>query len=59
VSTHPKPSAKNAKGATRSKFKFEEGQPALDRFTRTMESLFRVPKFAIQPHKPVRRKAER
>jgi len=43
--------------AGRKKFEFEEGKPALDRFTRTMKALFRVPKSQAQnaPHKPISR----
>lgn len=60
---HPKPSAKNAEGETRrqvSKFQFEEGKPALDRFTRTMKALFRVAKSDVQdaPTKPISHKAK-
>jgi len=32
----------------RRKLEFEEGQKALDNFTGTMKSLFRVPKSAVQ-----------
>jgi hypothetical protein len=44
---NPKPSAKNEKGEA-SKFQFEEGKPALENFTRTMQALFRVPKSKVQ-----------
>lgn len=49
---HSKPSAKNAKGEARrapSKFQFEEGNSALDRFTRTIKALFRAPKSTSHP----------
>lgn len=56
MTNHPKPSAKNAEGETRreSKFQFEEGQPALDNFKRTMTALFRVAKSDVRDsaHKP-------
>jgi hypothetical protein len=55
MTNHPRPSAKNAEGETRrasSKFQFEEGQPALDNFKRTMTALFRVPKSEVQNSAP-------
>jgi hypothetical protein len=59
MTNHPRPSAKNAKGETprESRFQFEEGQPALDKFKRTMTALFRVPKSEVQDaaHKPTTR----
>jgi hypothetical protein len=58
MTNHPRPSAKNAEGETRqasSRFQFEEGQSALDNFTRTMKALFRVPKADVvnRTHKPI------
>lgn len=52
MANHPKPSAKNAKGEPHrvsSKFQFEEGKPTLDRFTGTIQALFRVPKSTNDP----------
>jgi len=57
MANHPKPSAKNAKGEAHrasKKFQFEEGKPALDRFTRTMKALFRAPKSISHPKRKAR-----
>ena len=56
---HPKSSAKKTQGETlrASKFQFDEGQRALDKFKRTMTALFRVPKSEVgnSAHKPTTR----
>ena len=39
---------------TRRKLEMEEGPKALENFTRTMQTLFRVPKSAVQDSPPKR-----